>query len=436
MQFKTKLLIVLLLLCNVLYAQKAWRTLPNAPNFIGPFSKLDDVHFINENTGWTIRATGDVFKTTDGGETWETQANLGEFLRCVKFANDKVGYIGSLQGVFGGPGSVSRIFKTIDGGSTWTDLTSAISPAPIGVCGISVVNEKTVYGCGAFYRPARVYKTLDGGETWTNIDMSPYASSLVDVHFFTPKFGYVVGYGSGDKIGGIILKTTDGGQTWETVYNSSGTNLLWKIQALNRKHLFVSVAGSRMSLGAKIIVSKDRGVNWVEKDVPIDDTQLQGVGFMTPRHGFAGGFFSGLYETLDGGDTWELKNVGANYNRFQRINRGLMYASGHSIYKYTSGDSIPGSNINEIVASPNYGLTVDANPVNDNIKIDYHLGNNTHLQLALYNQDGEQVKTFFNGWHKMGKHQINESVADLPSGIYLLVFLSREGDIVQRLVIE
>ncbi|MEM6395356.1 MAG: YCF48-related protein [Bacteroidota bacterium] len=431
---KTKLLFALLILSTSLTAQLEWQALPDAPNFIGDLSKLDDVYFINPQTGWTINSLGEVFKTEDGGETWANQGDLEEFLRCIQFANEDVGYAGSLQGNFGGPPSNSKFFKTIDGGDTWSDVTASMSPEPIGICGISVVNEDVVYGCGAFYGPARVYKTLDGGDTWTNIDMSAYAQALVDVYFYNENEGYVVGFGSITSPGAVVLKTVDGGENWETLFNDSEIALLWKIQVLDSLNLFASVAGNSMEGGAQILISNDGGINWTSKQVPVQGTQLQGVGFITPDHGFTGGFFDGLYETTDGGDTWQLIDIGANYNRFQKVNDTLMYASGHTIYKY-SGSSVT-STREEIVQEPNYSLDVFPNPASDNLSISYTLGNNTHLKLELVDQRGKTVTSLFDGWHQKGAFDVDMDVSSLPAGAYLVVFLSREGDLMKKVLIQ
>ncbi len=434
---KQLILFCSLFLTTSLIAQDVWSALPNAPNFIGPFSKLDDFDFVDANTGWTLNSFGKVFKTTDGGDSWNEQADLGEYLRCIKFADANVGYAGSLQGSFGGPPSNSKLFKTTDGGATWNDLTDAINPEPIGICGLSVVDAQTVYGCGAFYGPARVYKSLDGGASWTNIDMSAYATSLVDVHFFTADFGFVVGAGTAGGAGGLILRTLDGGATWAPVHNTNITSdLLWKIQALDANNLYASIAGVSMQHGARVLISNDGGDTWTSKQVAAGEVHLQGVGFLNQEHGFAGGFFDGVYETMDGGDNWSLLDVGANYNRFQKINDTLIYASGHTIYNYSTMPDSTITSAQELFPQPSYGMQVAPNPVSDDLQVSYNLGQATHLNLALYDAQGKKVISFFQGWHPAGQFHLSESVKGLAPGLYLLAFLSREGDIMTKVLVE
>ncbi len=426
-----KILAFFLFLTLNLTAQ-TWSPLPNAPNFIGPFSKLDDIHFIDANKGWAINLLGDVYKTQDGGDTWDKLTNLDTFLRCIKFANESVGYTASLNGAFAGGSGAPKMLKTIDGGNTWTDLTASISPLPIGICGLNVLNEQTVYAVGAFYAPARFYKSTDGGATWENKDMSAYANALVDLYFFDANLGFAVGSNSN---GGVILKTTNGGTNWSVVYETSlFGDLLWKIQALDNNNIYVSIAGTSITEGARIIISNDAGENWNVKQVAPGEVHLQGVGFLNQNHGFAGGFFDGVYETLDGGDSWQLINVGANYNRFQKISDDLMYASGHTVYKYSNSLSTP--NTGEIIPKPLYSMDVYPNPVSDLLNIRYQLPDYTHVNLSIYDITGKKVISIFDGWHTEGEFNITKSIKELPSGTYLVGLLSREGDVLTKISIS
>lgn len=90
-----------------------WRVLPNSP--IGGYWNHDDVFFIDENIGWIADISGNIYKTTDGGENWEHQVdNEGTSYRALAFLDDQTGFVGTL-----GPGSwvdnhVSEYWQTTD----------------------------------------------------------------------------------------------------------------------------------------------------------------------------------------------------------------------------------------------------------------------------------------------------------------------------------
>jgi len=80
------------------------------------------VWFLNDQKGFIVDDESDVFETNDGGTTWKmtrtyTANDEGNFNGIVKFFNSQVGYL--TNGNISGPGSYGRIYKTMDGGQTW-----------------------------------------------------------------------------------------------------------------------------------------------------------------------------------------------------------------------------------------------------------------------------------------------------------------------------
>ena len=53
-----------------------------------------DISFVNPNTGWVVGEYGDVFHTTDGGNSWITQSTgSNDYLLGVFFINESNGWI-------------------------------------------------------------------------------------------------------------------------------------------------------------------------------------------------------------------------------------------------------------------------------------------------------------------------------------------------------
>ena len=101
------------------------------------------VHLLDRAFGWWS-VEGDLFRTTDGGETWCRLPSIqfaGEDVRIgqIRFANRARGWAVPTQlGRF----DPLPLFETRDGGSTWAPVRSALK---VPVIGCSVVSAATVY---------------------------------------------------------------------------------------------------------------------------------------------------------------------------------------------------------------------------------------------------------------------------------------------------
>ncbi|HEX4610707.1 MAG TPA: YCF48-related protein [Urbifossiella sp.] len=313
-------------------------------------SRTDDIWFTDPRTGWAVNSNGQIVHTADGGDTWAEQLHDPEvYFRCVGFASPARGWAGTLT-------AARRLFETRDG-ATWAPVADLPPLAPAAVCGLSVVNDRVVYAAGTNFpnKPPRMMKTTDGGATWTAWDMRPWASILIDTFFTSPDRGWVVGgktvepAPTQDNVQAVVLFTEDGGRTW---VNRAAALLPalpkgewgWKIQFLTDRVGFVSL--ENFTAGA-VLKTTDGGMTWAR--LPVTDPQrnanLEGVGFVDETHGWGGGWGDAQFqrlstsETTDGGRTWRDANeVGKALNRFRFFGDPVTvgYASGQTVYKYTS----------------------------------------------------------------------------------------------------
>lgn len=176
-------IIAVCLTSSFTFSQAKWHKLNSIPE---AGVRYDDVFFLTADLGWVCDGYGGtVYKTTDGGDTWELQFKTSAYFRNIEFLNSNIGFLGTLQNDF---------FKTLNGGKTWKRVDS-IEPYPEAICGLDAVGSSIIYGCGAYFSPAWVIKSVDSGNTWQYIDMTGYASALVEVLFINEKTGYVSGSG-------------------------------------------------------------------------------------------------------------------------------------------------------------------------------------------------------------------------------------------------
>lgn len=318
-----------------------------------------------------------------------------------------------------------RFYKTIDGGNSWETIEI---PNIQAICGLDAVGESTIYGCGAYFEPAYIIKSTDSGENWEFIEMSSYATSLVEILFTDEQTGYAAG---GNNEGGLILKTIDGGNTWSEIYNTGiPGEQVWKLQILfsNPNKIFAAV-NSFDPLPGKLLISSNSGQNWVSRDV--QDSFIQGVGFINENHGWMGGHNSGFLETFDAGETWNNTGFGGNLNRFQVFNENLVYCSGKSIYKYTDELSVTDIPLAE---PKNLDIVIHQNPVSDKLNFSIDYTRNDHMLITLFDESGRKIKQLSRETIS-SKGKRNYSF-DFPykSGVYHLLFHNDVGYQSQKII--
>jgi len=322
-------------------------------------SRTDDIWFADPRRGWAVNSNGHILHTADGGTTWQRQLSAGgtAYLRCIGFVDDRRGWVGVLED------PARRLFETSDGGATWSvvEAVAQLPAAPIAICGLSVVDERVVYGTGTNQPgpPTGVIKTVDGGKTWTAQDMGEHATLLVDVLFVDERRGWVVGGKAAPDVPNpdrpdvrpVVLFTEDGGATWRDLVAGSDLPMGewgWKIHFVDAEVGYVSL--ENFSDGA-ILKTVDGGMTWERKSIddPQNNANLEGVGFADRDLGWVGGWgdadFSGGFtsETRDGGETWtDANHVGKFLNRFRffREPELIGYASGDTVYKYSAAPAV------------------------------------------------------------------------------------------------
>ena len=393
-------------------AQTGWSVL-NIPNS----GRYDDVFFINADTGWAAGGpNGWIRKTLDGGQTWTLQYTSPQYLRSIEFADANNGFAGSLNGA---------VYRSYDAGNNWTQIDLGITPVPSGICGLSAPTPSTIYGCGLWAAPAYVIKSIDGGTNWTYTDMSGYASRLVDIHFTSADTGFATGTANPASNGGVFLYTTSGGATWTTVFTTNTlTDIVWKIQRLDDLNWYASIYSEPVNDDTRMLRSTDGGMTWTMLTIADTYTYVEAIGFMDPLHGWTGGEDT-LWETTDGGSSWEVVALGYNYNRFFKVNDSTAYLSGQKIYKYQQ-DLSTRIRTDE-PRSTWHQLRVRPNPAEGPITIDLTLERNTIADLRIVAANGTTVQQLLKRNATKGDYTFTADLEGGAGAIYFVVLKSNEG---------
>lgn len=290
------------------------------------------------DTIYEIVDIADVYRTTDGGDTWRMINDGFRFASIYALAVDPYDS-NTLYAAKNGFG----IFKSANGGNGWTYLRG--SPDYTYAIAISPSNPKILYAgynCKPFEETGAIYKSTNGGETWVRKDLrlthpSQNINNIV-IDPFDPGVVYIATMKNG------VLKSTDRGDTWKPINTGlrSLDVLSLAIDPTNPKVLYAGLAE-----GVGVFKSTDGGQTWQEANNGIRiecPSFLQRVGQVSlgvkleksptfisgdyysipwtaftsvavapsdPLTVYACDFHHGLYRSRDRGTSWELVN-GAN----------------------------------------------------------------------------------------------------------------------------
>ncbi len=434
-----------------------WILLENGPD-VGnsPVFRHDDVFFVDTRTGWVVNRASEIWKTTDGGDTWNRQvgATTVALFRSVGFADHRRGWAGT----FFDPTSV--LFETQDGGDTWTNITDRIAePRPSAICGLYVISEQVAVGVGAFFGVPRFIKTTDGGASWTSLDMSAYAETLVDVYFENENIGIATG-GSGKSLNGdaVTLRTKDGGLNWTEVHRTAKEEGIsgqwgWKISFPTPDVGYISIeyADNKNDRPAKVLKTVNGGRSWSELYISgsTDKLGLQSVGFITEDVGWASGRGTSSV-TVDGGQTWQILadyspstgegQLDGNVNRIFVVCDTLAYAVGRRVYKF-SGQTVDTA-VEEVVPLPR-SFTLDQNypnPFSATTTIDYTLHRDVDVRIEVYTLKGRRVKRLLDERQAQGSYSVewdgrDEAGGRLTAGTYFYLLDIGETLEMKRMVL-
>ncbi|MCB2222047.1 MAG: T9SS type A sorting domain-containing protein [Bacteroidetes bacterium] len=193
-----------------------WSNSPTNPTW--PAGGFNSAYFLNSNLGYVVGGwywqwsqfdgweNPHVFKTTNGGESWLVLDSLFQvetIFNSVYFCTNETGYIVGTNGT---------IFKTTDGGITWNSQTSGIN-SDLNEVKFDDINHGYIVGDSGI-----ILKTHDGGENWFT-EYSGTTVNLFSIYFPCNDTGYIVGQN------GTILQNTNCVQTFIGSNKPSGSFL-------------------------------------------------------------------------------------------------------------------------------------------------------------------------------------------------------------------
>ncbi|MBK9331694.1 MAG: T9SS type A sorting domain-containing protein [Ignavibacteria bacterium] len=316
---------------------------------------MQDIDFINENTGFILNSDY-IIKTTNKGLNW-TYIDAGPYNKTnIDFINEDTGFISGTDGGDNSP--VAYVKKTTNGGLNWDhnamlDIGAArdvkfFNPqeGAAFVCnrlhittngGVNWSRTQFPEGCFnsiysfnlnshfSFSNLGKIYMTVNAGVNWT--EQNSGTTKHIFNSFFTDSAN---GYAVGDS--GLILRTSNGGTDW-TIQNSNTNKKLFDVYFFNRD--------------VGIVVGED----------------------------------GTILKTTTGGLTFVNSNTNVIPDKFS--------------------------------LSQNF-----PNPFNPTTTIHYSLSENSYVILKVYGILGNEITTLINERQNAGNYEVTFDGSDLSSGIY------------------
>ena len=288
---------------------------PNNPNIIWVGS--------GENNSQRSVGYGDgVYKSTDGGKTW---ANMGlggsEHISMIRFhPEDSNTVFVAAQGPLWNSGGERGLYKTSDGGATWERILDidehtginefVIDPAnPDNIIASSYQRQRRVWTLINGGPSGGIHKTTDGGQTWTKLSNGLPGGELGRIGLAAapsqPNTVYAII--EADQSGRGVYRSTDFGASWQKRSSRSTSSPQYYNELIVDPHNPDRI----YSVDTFTSYSEDGGANW--QQIPfvnrhVDDHAVW-IDPNNTAHIYIGGD-GGVYESWDRGQTWRhMRNL-------------------------------------------------------------------------------------------------------------------------------
>ena len=297
-------------------------------------------HPSDPNIIYAAMASGGVFKTTDGGSSWEPISDDLPVLTIGAIAIDPV----HPDTIYVGTGEANAhsfswfgmgLFRSTDGGRTW-EYIGLEETHYIGRIIVDPTNSQRIWvaGTGSLFgtNPERgVYRSTDGGTSWELVLSLTDSTAAIDLAI-DPTRPDTIYAAMWERVRGLtyrrsggpssgIYRSYDGGDTWVELTNGlpSGSNVgrIGISVCASHPNVIYAIYDDRATLTAQVYKSTDGGGTWFRTNDGV-------IGGIYSSYGWYFGqirvcptnpdlvFVLGieLYRSTDGGASWS--EVGSN----------------------------------------------------------------------------------------------------------------------------
>ncbi|MHC4639178.1 MAG: WD40/YVTN/BNR-like repeat-containing protein [Planctomycetota bacterium] len=332
-----------------------------------------------------------IYKSEDGLETWDLIGPFWETISAIAVdpLDPCVLYAGAGEA---DPQSTGKIFKSTDGGETWEEKVSGWMN---GVEAFLIDPDNSDHVYAGAYGTYGFWKSTNKGENWAKSKISSGDPNQVYALAMTPAGS------SPDAIYAIdgyeVYKSTDSGDNWVELANAPSNPLTIAVDPNNPNVIY---SGNRYFQG-RFYKSTDAGDTWSVKDSGIPQGGRPSSIVIDLRNSalYVGLPEGAVFKSTDGADNWSFSSQGmtgsidiADLALHPASSNTLLAAvkgDGHCLAKTTTG----GSSWEYLSNSPTHLGAVAVYPQNPQI---IWAGDGLHFALGFYvykSTDGGQSWT-------------------------------------------
>ncbi len=265
--------------------------------------------------GVTTSQGDGIYKSTDAGTTWAHIGlpKAGQIARIkIHPTNPDIAYAAA-QGQIWGPNKERGVYRTTDGGESWEQVLSVDAQTGATDLRMDPTNPRILYA--AMWEHGRkpwyvlsgghaggIFKSTDAGDNWEKLtDGLPELIGKigVDVSASNPSRLYAIVEAMPGE--GGLYRSDDGGETWEL---KNGSRILW-----TRSWYYMHIAADPVNenivyvLNAPFMKSIDGGVTFEKKTMPHGDHHDHWIN-PNNNENMINANDGGATITFDGGESW------------------------------------------------------------------------------------------------------------------------------------
>lgn len=394
-----------------------WNSQYNNPTGFG-----DGVKFFDSNNGvyfgdpdpWPS-GNWELLTTSNGGTVWNRvprtnfppadSVNEEYGAACAMETFGNIVWFGAYSAVAGTP---NRIYKSTDKGLNWT--VAGYNPAS-GTSGSHYMAFRDANNGINVSLSGSMAQTTDGGTNWTVTNLAPQAFRFIT---------NIAGFNSYIAVGstGLATYTTDGGANWTTM-TTGVTGHLYSVDAIANAAWAVGATGTVLKLTAFPVPVELTSFSAIvdQRNVVLDwstATEINNRGFEIQRKSVEGDFVSIAF--IDGKGTTQQTQSYSYVDRnveYGRYTYRLKQVDYNGNYSYSDPVEVDARIPAKFALNQNY-----PNPFNPSTKISYEVARESNVTLKIYDAIGNEVATLINETKPAGTYEITFNASNLSNGVY------------------